>query len=679
MHELRAKSILDRPIRFHDFMIKNCKIHNLTGAPLDPNLEQVIGLGLKFCPTPHRLDNDTIMKACDKMARAIRIKEMFKESDNKTFEKRTYVPNSTFIPKTASDAIEKALKITIEAARSIPTKISNKRNLSRHQWEVLESFKKQDRLRIVYTDKNLGPAIMLTEEYKKWCLDHLAQDSIYKPSNISLNNIKDQVYEFLTQHAQVLSKLGRDAQIISFNLTSTKLAHFYGIVKLHKENRPIRPIVACYNTPTTGLSKWLTVQLEWTLSLFPNILKNSQELISIVHNITPHTDDEWFTVDVEKMYTAIPQDMLLEVLKDLLQHEEKDLGNMIIAAAKLVISNNVFTFGDTTWKQTRGLAMGHSCSPTLATIFVNTMIDHCNQRTFGHCKLLKIYLDDLLICFNNEGKGRESLQFQWDTIRRRSGLNLIATKHSKDDIVYLDLTIFQCGSSYHTKTYEKGLSLYQYTTFNSAHPTAALKSLVTGTIQKLKLQNSRTADFNKNVKKFFQRLSDRGFLDTTIKPIFLDCLKNHTSDIQEEDKMVPLIIPFDPNGLNNSQLRKGLQLEQLEAATGRRIVLALKQPRNLGALVGKQQLTLERTLLKTVRRATLPPAPLTELTPNRVTISRQHSEVEPLNEDTSDNTRKRTNYSNTSFLEFPGTTIGQAIETAHKQQARSGINHVTDR
>ena len=64
-------------------------------------------------------------------------------------------------------------------------------NLNRRMRTLLRDMRGQQDLKTLQTDKNLGPAIMTSKQYKQFCMLHLEQEDTYKRVNeIPLAEIK---------------------------------------------------------------------------------------------------------------------------------------------------------------------------------------------------------------------------------------------------------------------------------------------------------------------------------------------------------------------------------------------------------------------------------------------------------------------------------------------------------
>ena len=81
-----------------------------------------------------------------------------------------------------------------------------------------------------------------------------------------------------------------------------------------------------------------------------------------------------FTADAVSMYTTIPTHMaLILIVKYITQYQQKLNGDYphhaVQAGLCLIMTLNIFTFGDLTFKQLNGTAMGMPPAPPYATIY----------------------------------------------------------------------------------------------------------------------------------------------------------------------------------------------------------------------------------------------------------------------------------------------------------------------
>ena len=99
-----------------------------------------------------------------------------------------------------------------------------------------------------------------------------------------------------------------------------------------------------------------------------------------------------FTADAVSMYTNIPTHTALNLIsKCLLQHQQtKNLLypiNTVCKGLRLVMTQNIFTFGDLTFKQLNGTAMGTPPAPPYATVYFGI-----HEEKFVPCHLNNMIL-----------------------------------------------------------------------------------------------------------------------------------------------------------------------------------------------------------------------------------------------------------------------------------------------
>ena len=117
------------------------------------------------------------------------------------------------------------------------------------------------------------------------------------------------------------------------------------------------------------------------------------------------------------------------------------------------------------------------------------------------------------------------------------------TEFSSTSVDFLDLTItLRKDKVLSTRTFQKKMSLYIYIPPYSAHAPDLFKRRIYSTICRYWLQNSHWEDFKHIIESFFTRLTDRGYKEYNIRPIFKSTLEYLTETIpfQTTDRMQPM-------------------------------------------------------------------------------------------------------------------------------------------
>jgi hypothetical protein len=148
-----------------------------------------------------------------------------------------------------------------------------------------------------------------------------------------------------------------------------------------QEGTSLRPIVSSMHTPTTGIFKFLDKLLR---PLFDHHVRSTtiidgvdllRRLITYVENGSLKSTTQLCTFDITDLYTMLPQEQLLDVLTEFLIHfGYRTVKGVSIDAirklARIVLTENVFTYDKKFYRQVLGGAMGSAFTLTLANIFM---------------------------------------------------------------------------------------------------------------------------------------------------------------------------------------------------------------------------------------------------------------------------------------------------------------------
>lgn len=274
----------------------------------------------------------------------------------------------------------------------------------------------------------------------------------------------------------------------------------YGQIKLHKQDHPIRPVVAFYTDPSYYVAKYLvTWYINFADHISPYGLKNSIELAELLHGQHFPSSARLISFDVKSMYTQIP------VLKsiDIMSQHLKQIGNPdpVIAEFQDIITkclkDNICSFKGKTYKFPDGLPMGGPLSSLTAEVFMSKLesdiissSNHSNRIHFW-----RRYVDDVICVWNGTDV---QLQHFLDELNHYHPSIEFTIEIGGRVINYLDLTI-QLVSSTHGLT--PSLDIYRKNTFSgisihahSLHPPHHKMSAVLAAIHRLlSLPLSKTA------------------------------------------------------------------------------------------------------------------------------------------------------------------------------------------
>ena len=310
-----------------------------------------------------------------------------------------------------------------------------------------------------------------------------------------------------------------------------KIAQFYLTIKVHKTPYKFRPIVATCGTLLSLVSRWLDYKLQQCIHLVPTYLKNSKDLINQLRELGDlPRNAKLFSYDAISMYTNIDTEHAILCLNNWLHRHELEIPRdfpieAVVEAAKLVMRNNFFQFGDRYYKQIRGTAMGTNAAVPWAIIYYaaheEALLIPKYMNNLSKLLFCKRFIDDGLGVWLGDGDTEDCATFNAfkHDLDQHGVLRWEATKptHKLD---FLDVTIEIINGKIVTRTFQKAMNLYLYIPQHSAHPPGMIKGVIFGLLQTYHWQNTLRTDFLKQTRDLFDRLVARGWDPETLKTMF---------------------------------------------------------------------------------------------------------------------------------------------------------------
>ena len=398
-------------------------------------------------------------------------------------------------------------------------------NLSKEELDSLQNLKKNQAIVIKMSDKNLGLTIMDFDWYDAECMRQLEDTIIYVqlcPTQIEQVKFttKLTLQKLIEKYKHVLTK--QECRFLQLNLVRPGIPCFYILPKLHKTPIVGRPIVAGHSWVTVGCSKLLTSLLKSMLPLFPNVLKDSASLIRILEQTTFESNIVLCTLDVVSLYTNIPVDHAIEVLKQLIQENlhlfpRPELPELMVEMLEFVLKNNIMEYKEMVFKQIFGIAMGTPLAPVLANLYLafleRVLKEKAAEASIPWPILYKRFIDDCFVIY--QGGKTQLLRFisLFNSLVESITLSLESFGSSAN---FLDLTIYK-GKRFRkegrldVKIFQKPMNKYLYLPFTTDHPIHCLKSFVTTELQRYVRASSDQSAFLTIAALFFKRLLKRDF------------------------------------------------------------------------------------------------------------------------------------------------------------------------
>ena len=342
-HQAKLRNKMKRLISSSEWnnMCRNNNILNLSDRPLSVNEQIVLNLGISFALKPGKECYLDYIKSFDKYCASI------------NFEK--------------SDMCLKGLILNVFEKKT------DRNPLPDRFIKAISSLKKSENIIISKSDKDGKIVILNKDLYMSKAMDLLDDTSTYEKLS------KDPSSTIAPEFYKKVRTIGGNKQckeiLEKFKCINPTLPYFYGLPKTHKDGIPLRPIVSSKNSFMYKISKWLADLLSPFLGTFSSShLKHSEDFICKFNNSNiPTKNVKLLSLDVESLFTKVPIDAVLTFLSNKLQpyedHFPVGLGKTI-DLIKLCVTNNVFSFNGSYFKQKFGCSMGNPLSPLLANLYM---------------------------------------------------------------------------------------------------------------------------------------------------------------------------------------------------------------------------------------------------------------------------------------------------------------------
>ncbi len=405
----------------------------------------------------------------------------------------------------------------------------------------------------------------------------------------------------------------------------------YGTIKAHKNLPPdglpkSRPIVNTRGSLAYAHACLLDNYLQPIAQSRSSFIKNSFALKQHIQSLQLPAQQRvmLFTADAESMYTNIPTNKAISNISSYLKRRStrQRFPDIPVDAATelldLIFRNNFFTFGDLTFKQKKGIAMGTPPAVAVATLFMadyeEPIVEIFTQNN-GRLLAYKRFIDDMFGIWLVHPDPGHNL-YLWNRFKERMNLQSGLTWNFSElspSVVFLDMVISIDKGKIHTTLYEKELNLHLYIPPFSAHPPGLLPGVVFGNLFRIYTLCSDPKDQLLRTKEFYSRLIRRGYKRSQILPLFNKAIKRaqtYTGPMPNHAlrKLIVLHLTYHPDDPSSRLIQRYWrqfvseppnEIPLRDVVGGKyghpsgieRMVIAYKRPMNLGNYLSHKDLT----------------------------------------------------------------------------------------
>ncbi|CAJ0946852.1 unnamed protein product [Ranitomeya imitator] len=242
-------------------------------------------------------------------------------------------------------------------------------------------------------------------------------------------------------------------------------------------------------------------------------MKDTTDVLRRIDGLVLEEDMWLVTCDVESLYTSIDHSHGMRAAKFFLDMTNlgPELIHFILELLQFILTHNFFVFKDRPFLQLQGTAMGASCAPSYANLFLGLWERDTVLDTPGHSSVVSWlrYIDDIFFIW----QGSTS---QLDMFLNHLNINSFNIKltwaFSQNSVNFLDLSILKSSDgSIITDVFRKSTSTNALLHFSSSHPPKLKSSIPVGQFLRMRRICSDDGAFHKQAADLTRRFRMRGY------------------------------------------------------------------------------------------------------------------------------------------------------------------------
>ncbi|XP_062704445.1 uncharacterized protein LOC134286788 [Aedes albopictus] len=185
-------------------------------------------------------------------------------------------------------------------------------------------------------------------------------------------------------------------------MSSSNPPRIYGLPKVHKEGRPLRPVVSTVGSATYNMAQFLSNILGNIVGKTEYHVINSFEFAEEVTGMQVPEEHVLFSLDVKSLYTNVPVAYALECIEarwdEVAKYTRIDKRGFL-AAVELTLNSTFFVYRGVSYSQTFGVPMGSPLSPVIANIVMERLEQESIRKLEGHRISMVVYRRYVDDCF----------------------------------------------------------------------------------------------------------------------------------------------------------------------------------------------------------------------------------------------------------------------------------------
>lgn len=405
--------------------------------------------------------------------------------------------------------------------------------LTKEMREAARQLREDERIIIRRADKSATYVVMDRDEYLRKMQNILNDKSKFERiSSDPTASLKAEVNRLITAANAVIGG-------VHFEKISGEYGpgYAYGNVKIHKENKPLRPIISQIPSPLYRLAKRLNKLLKPYVPAKYS-LESSEEFIDILRVKRP--SGILASIDVESLFTNVPiEETIKIILKEVFQNPNSALPPLNLTPwilekmLRSCTTETPFRGPDgLLYRQKDGVAMGSPLGPLFASFYMsaveNSVLSDITMAPSIYCR----YVDDVFVDVQDE----DHLNMLISCLEERSVLHFTSEVGIRQKIPFLDVEVDASGGNFSTDVYRKQSNSGNVMNAQSECPDRYKKSVLRAFIKRALRHCSSYIALHAELTRMKQILLNNGYSNSEIDKEINEQMEKQASHEDTEDK-----------------------------------------------------------------------------------------------------------------------------------------------
>ena len=404
-----------------------------------------------------------------------------------------------------------------------------KPNIPKGEYQALREIKKDNTRQVLTADKGVSMVVLDSEDYTA-----KSETLLHQPSYKVLKT--DPTNKYKNKLVGLLKTIKAESVIDDITYkrlypTGAVPPKYYRLPKVHKPGMPLRPIISSVGSVTHATAKEVARIIKPLVGGSQHHVKNNMDFIHSIEGIQMKTDECMMSFDVESLFTSVPVEPSIQIIKKLLEDDKslhlrtKITVNQISCLLEFCLKTTYFIFQGKFFEQVKGAAMGSPISSIVANLFMEDLEVKALSTAPTPPTLWKRFVDDTFIIIKRSSK--ESFLQHLNSID--DNIHFTCEEPNEDgSIAFLDMLITPDENGrLNTSVYRKETHTDQYLHWDSHHSISSKYSVVGTLFHRARTVCSTPGELQKEEKHLHQSLKRCKYPDWAINRVKLISLSTH--------------------------------------------------------------------------------------------------------------------------------------------------------